>query len=221
MRRRYDIVKEGVIAVAIALVATVALAGLFSSPDDPPVTIQAWAQAQPADFVGTAANELAGTSETTMYGPPYSRGSANVQTVIVSWQKLAGVRITIDPAQDFVLAPLAKAAPVAPPLADALAMYTAASATQQQAWVTAYLKALPNAQVTNGQVSVPGSGFGPVSVLMTNELTLAQTGALDGDLVRSAGFYGTDFTKPLLFLEDGTYYASIAQAKHLTGSQWG
>ncbi|MDQ6908411.1 MAG: cytochrome b N-terminal domain-containing protein, partial [Chloroflexota bacterium] len=126
-RRRYDIVKEGVIAVAIALIATLALAGLFSSPDDPSVTIQAWAQTQPADFVGTAANELAGTSETATYGPPYSQGSANVQTVVVSWQKLAGVHINIDPAQDFVLTPLAKAAPVDPPLASALAMYKAAS----------------------------------------------------------------------------------------------
>lgn len=220
-QRRYDIVKEGVIAIAIALIATVVLAGLFSSPDDPSVTIQAWAQAQPADFVGTAANELAGTSETTTYGPPYSQGSSNVQTVIVSWQELAGVHINIDPAQDFVLRPLAKVAPVAPPLADTLAMYAAASPAQQQAWVTAYLNALPNAQVTNGQVSVPGSDFGPVSVLMSNELTLAQNGALDADLVAGAGFYGTDFTKPLLFLEDGTYYAAIAQAKHLTGSQWG
>ncbi|MDQ6740155.1 MAG: cytochrome B6, partial [Actinomycetota bacterium] len=28
-------------------------------------------------------------------------------------------------------------------------------------------------------------------------------------------------TRPLLLLEDGTYFASIAQAQHLTGSQWG
>ena len=34
-------------------------------------------------------------------------------------------------------------------------------------------------------------------------------------------FYGTDFTKPLLFLEDGAYYANQATAEHLTGDQWG
>jgi hypothetical protein len=63
--------------------------------------------------------------------------------------------------------------------------------------------------------------FGPVPVLVATELTLAQNGALDCALVANNGFYGTDFTKRLLFLEDGTYYASIAQSKHLTGSQWG
>jgi DNA-binding response OmpR family regulator len=34
-------------------------------------------------------------------------------------------------------------------------------------------------------------------------------------------FYGTKYTKPLLFLDDGSYFASLAQAQHLTGSQWG
>ncbi|MHB1854644.1 MAG: cytochrome b N-terminal domain-containing protein, partial [Acidimicrobiales bacterium] len=33
--------------------------------------------------------------------------------------------------------------------------------------------------------------------------------------------YGTDFTKPLLFIEDGSYFAAQAQADHLLGSQWG
>jgi hypothetical protein len=56
---------------------------------------------------------------------------------------------------------------------------------------------------------------------MSRELTLAQAGALDTDLVSNAGFYGTDFTKPLLFLEDGTYYASVAESQHLLGEQWG
>ena len=37
--RRYDIVKEGSIAAVVILVLTVALAGLLSSPDVPPVTV--------------------------------------------------------------------------------------------------------------------------------------------------------------------------------------
>ena len=35
------------------------------------------------------------------------------------------------------------------------------------------------------------------------------------------GFYGTDSTKPLLFLEDGQYFSNIATADHLSGTQWG
>jgi hypothetical protein len=220
-QRRYDIVKEGVIATLVALIATFVLASLFSSPDDPPVTIQAWAQAQPADFVGTAISELGGTSTTSAYGPPYNNSSDSVQTVVVSWQTLGGVHINVDPANDFVITPLTKVAPVDQPLSDALAAYNAASSDQQQKWISAYSDALANATVDGNKVSVPGSGFGPVPVLMSSELTLAQSGALDTDLVSNAGFYGTDFTKPLLFLEDGTYYASIAEAKHLTGTQWG
>jgi Cytochrome b(N-terminal)/b6/petB len=220
-RRQYDIVKEGSIAVVVALAATLVLSALFSSPDDPAVTIQAWAQAQPADFVGTAANELAGTSETAAYGPPYTDGTASVQTGLVSWQKLAGIRIPIDSAQAFVLTPLSTFAPVDPTLAAALSRYNSAGASQQQDWVNAYLDALPNATVGTSSVTVPGDNFGPLPVLMDRELTLAQSGALDSALVSSRGFYGTDFTKPLLFLEDGTYYASLAKAAHLTGSQWG
>ncbi|HZC40860.1 MAG TPA: hypothetical protein VE343_09310, partial [Streptosporangiaceae bacterium] len=34
-------------------------------------------------------------------------------------------------------------------------------------------------------------------------------------------FYGSNFTKPLLFIADGAYYANKAQAMHLTGDQWG
>jgi hypothetical protein len=56
---------------------------------------------------------------------------------------------------------------------------------------------------------------------MSTELSLAQSGGLDADLVAQHPFYGTDYTKPLLFLEDGSYFANQAQADHLTGTQWG
>ena len=44
---------------------------------------------------------------------------------------------------------------------------------------------------------------------------------IDTDLLAQRQFYGTDFTKPLLFLEDGQYYANLATAMNLTGDQWG
>jgi hypothetical protein len=53
---------------------------------------------------------------------------------------------------------------------------------------------------------------------MANELTLARSGALDTDLLSQQAFYGTNFTKPLLFIEDGAYFATQAQAMGLTGS---
>ncbi|HLK01519.1 MAG TPA: cytochrome b N-terminal domain-containing protein, partial [Streptosporangiaceae bacterium] len=62
--KRYDILKEGTFAVVIALALTFTLAGLLSSPDVPPVTVASWAKIAPADFLGTAASELNGTSLT-------------------------------------------------------------------------------------------------------------------------------------------------------------
>src|SRR5579862_1814330 len=62
--KHYDILKEGSIAAVVILVLTVGLAALLSSPDVPPVTVASWAKVAPADFLGTAASELAGTSET-------------------------------------------------------------------------------------------------------------------------------------------------------------
>jgi hypothetical protein len=50
---------------------------------------------------------------------------------------------------------------------------------------------------------------------------MARSGALDGALLSSRQFYGTDYTKPLLFIADGTYLANLAQNQHLSGDQWG
>ena len=74
--RRYDIVKEATVASLVAAILVVALASLLSSPDTPPVTIATWAKVAPADFIATAATELAGTSETAQYGPLTTTGRA-------------------------------------------------------------------------------------------------------------------------------------------------
>ena len=57
--------------------------------------------------------------------------------------------------------------------------------------------------------------------MIATELSLARSGALDANLISNQAFYGTNCTKPLLFLEDGEYFAQQASAQHLTGSQWG
>ena len=219
--RRYDILKEGAAATLVVAVIVFALAGILSSPDEPSLTIKTWATAAPADFMSTAANELAGTTETAQYGPPYSGGSANVQTLVVSWQTLAGIRQRIDAPSTFVLSPLGALAPGNPELAAALSTYRSAGSDQQQHWDAAYLKVLDKVTFSGGTPSVPAADDGPVPVLVSAELTLAQSGALDADLLSQRPFFGTDFTKPLLFIEDGAYFAAQAQAQHLLGDQWG
>ena len=219
--RRYDILKEGTIAAAVVLVLTLGLAGLLSSPDVPPVTVATWARLAPADFLATAASELNGTSETATYGPPYNSQTANAQRLLLAPADIAGITQPVNGAQDFVIVPLARQAAADPALARALASYRRAPAAQQLKWASAYASAVTKVRFTGVTPVVPATADGPVPVLLASELTLARSGALDADLLAQQPFYGTNFTKPLLFIEDGSYFVNKATAMGLSGSQWG
>ena len=219
--RRYDILKEGTIAGVVILALTLGLAALLSSPDVPSVTIQSWAKVAPADFLATAATELNGSSETATYGPPYNHGTGSVQKLLFSPAQLAGVRQPLNPAQDFVLHPLTTIASSNPSVAAALATYRAAPAAQQLKWANAYTTAVAKVKFVGGAPVLPSAADGPVPVLLANELTMARSGALDASLISKEPFYGTNFTGPLLFMEDGAYFSTRAQAMNLTGEQWG
>ena len=68
----YDLIKELVLAMVGVGVLVLLFAVVLSSPDVPPVTIAAWSQGDPVDFVTTATGELAGTTTSAAYGPPYN-----------------------------------------------------------------------------------------------------------------------------------------------------
>jgi len=219
---RYDLVKELALALLAVSVLVLGLAGVLSSPDDPAVTIQTWATKDPVDFVTTATSELSGQSGTAQYGPPYTNTPDAAQALgPIAPQAWAGVSTPIDTAQDFVLRPLGFAAVGNPTLTKALQTYEAASADQQQAWLTDYSTALGDATVANDGVSVASGDYGPVPDLMTGLLGLGRTGALDGLLLSSGNLFQTDFTRPLLFMGDGSYLSGLAADQHLTGDQWG
>jgi hypothetical protein len=151
-------------------------------------------------------------------------GTGAVQQVgPVNWQKLAGITQPVNAAQDFVLGPLAIQARTDPTVAAALRTYTGAPAAQQQRWAAAYNAATaPGAKrvpFRGGDLNLPAAG--PVPAMMAAELAMARSGALDTDLLAQRQFYGTNFTKPLLFIADGGYYATLASNMHLTGDQWG
>ena len=170
----------------------------------------------------TAASELAGTSETANYGPPYNNGTANLQRIGVSWQLLAGVRQPIDAASTFVLSPLSKARHHRPALAAPW------PATRQQRPPAPGLgPGVPQAagdKVTftaGRRRCCPWRTTARCRSCSAANCRSHAAGGLDSDLLAQQPFYGTNFTKPLLFLEDGSYFASQATAQHLTGSQWG
>ena len=220
--RSYDIVKEVCVATGVVMLIAVILTILFSSPDLPPSTVASWSRTMPIDFVTTAVTELDGTSETATYGPPYNHESAYVQHIwFINLQKWLGVSHPINAPNDFVIQPL-QMIPDDPTLQREVSAYKAAPAKTQTAWTTAYSNALAKATAkTAGPVSVPAGNYGPVAPMMSALLTLAQSGGLDGDLLTSSQFYQTDFTKPLMFLEDGNALNDRATYQHLQGTQWG
>jgi len=218
--RSYDLVKEFVVALVAVSVLTVALAALFSSPDEKQITLGTWAQAAPNDFVLTAAAELDGTSGSATYGMPYTNDPGAAQKFgPIAPQNWFGVTIPVDAAKDFVLTPLA-GVPGDAALRTALATYNAADPTQQLAWASAYDAALQKAK-DNDPAAVASGAYGPVPVLLNRLLRMARNGGLDGALLVQDAFYASDYTKPLLFIADGGYLEERAAAQHLTGEQWG
>jgi hypothetical protein len=217
--REYDLVKEFVIALVAVTVLTVALAALFSSPDEKQLTISSWSRNAPADFISTAATELDGSSGTATYGAPYTHTPDAAQKIgPVSLQHIAGVTHPIDSVNDFVVGPLT-AVPADADLSSALQQWNAASADQQQKWASAYDDALT--KVEGDAAKVPSGDYGPAPVMLNRLLTMAQSGGLDGALLSQKQFFATDYTKPLLFIADGTYLEDQARAQHLGGDQWG
>jgi hypothetical protein len=218
----YDLVKELAIALGVVLVAVTLLALRFSSPDLPAATIQNWAQQDPVDFLTTANNELAGSSLTAQYGPPYNNGSGSVQTVgPISPQAWLGVHLKIDQPRDFVVNPLIRGSIDDAAVQRAVQSWEAAGGSTQQAWHDSYARALAGAKLKGGKVVLPESNAGPVPLMLGRLLDIARAGALDGLLLTNGSVYQTDYTKPLLFISDGQYLAGLAQKQHLLGSMWG
>ena len=218
----YDLIKELAIAMAISLVLILGLGIFLSSPDVPSVTIQSWAKADPVDFTTTANDELAGASTTANYGPPYNNGTGSVQ----AWgpfspQSWAGVHATVDQPNDFVINPLKQAASNDSQLSGEISTWQGASADQQGKWHDGFAKALQDAKVADGTVTVADGDYGPVPAMLARLTQLAQAGAMDGLLLARNHVYQTDYTKPLLFMNDGGYVSGLAADQHLTGNQWG
>jgi hypothetical protein len=232
----YDLIKELCIAVGVIGLLAVLLTVLLSSPDDKPSTIAQWSRSLPVNFTATAAEELAGTSGTATYGPPYNHNGEGQHAWIIKPQKWMGVSHPIDTEQDYVVGPL-KTVPNDPALTSALATYEAAPEQQKKAWSEAYAKPLeeyesakeeekppPKTVAINsqtGRATVTAAGTGPVPVMIDGLVSLAQSGGLDGSLLTSEQFFQTDYTKPLLFMADGGLLEERAEAQHLLGEQWG
>ncbi len=216
----YDIIKEGTIAIVVVGILVVLLAVVFGSPDEPAITIKKWSNAAPIDFATTALSELNGTSISASYGAPYNHNGPGQQLGPLALARWVGVRIPINSADDFVIDPL-QSQPNNPALKSSLTAWETASASTRTTWVANYTKVAGHMTFTNGNVVVPAANAGPVPVMINDLTHMARTGALDTALLSGNGFYTTDYTKPLLFIADGSYLGNLAQKQHMLGNQWG
>jgi hypothetical protein len=216
--RSYDLVKEFVIALGAVTALSLLLAAFFWSPDDPSITMSGWAKAAPADVVATAAGELAGTTTSATYGPPYNNASEGQSVLGLKLQKWGGVGIPVNSA-DLVLQPLRDVSGD-PRLAAALRAWDALPASTQKGFATAYADALARAP-GGDPAHVARGNYGPVPFLTAAFLRLAGSGGLEGALSSSGTFYGGDQTRTMLLLSDGAYLEDQAVADHLGGDQWG
>ena len=220
----YDLIREITIVGAVVLALTILFAGVFSSGDEKPLTLQSVAQSDPVGFTTVSLSELNGSSAIAGYGQPYNNTDGAQQYLgPVSFQKLAGVTIPVDTAQVYVYAPLATVHNEA--VQSAVTTYKAATADQQAKWASAYSDALAKntngALDANGDLVLPAGDYGPLPVMFNALLTNARSGAMDGILLTNSGsFYQTDYTKSLLFLNESAL-PDRADAEHLTGDQWG
>ena len=217
----YDLVKELLVALVVVTLLVVVLAAVFSSPDQPPLTLQSVARTTPQIYVQSMLDELDGNSAVAGYGPPYNDGTGSVQYIgPLSVQKLIGVHIPVNTAQDYVLGPLSQVAPTNPTWRAALAQFNAAPAQRQAAWENAYNTALGKSTPAGSKLSVPACACGPVPTMLSALLELGQQGAMDGLLLTNGHFYQTDYTRPLLFMQNDAV-TNLAGQLHLQGSQWG
>jgi hypothetical protein len=221
-KKPYDLLREGLIVFLVVAVVVVVVAAILSSPDYPTVRAEDVANRQPVAFVETSANILAGNSGIQDYGPPYTPDRDNAQSLFgIAPANWFGVRIRIDPSQDFIIKPLTRLAVIDKSVGSALQTYQAASDDQQQAWLTDYISALDDATVVSGEVQVPSGDYGPVPTLMSGMLALGRSGLLEGALESGARLpFTTDFTRSLLFFQDDVD-AEVADTLNLSGDQWG
>lgn len=216
--KRYDIVKEGTIALVFVVIVTIVLSLFMGSPDEPPLTFKGWAVSNADNFYATAVQELAGTSGTATYGPPYNNAADGLNMGPLWLQKWAGITRPIDSVNDFVIDPLSTQV-LSMDVANALSIWKSASATQKQAWATSYDDAITKVE---GKLSdVPAGEYGPVPALAQGLTDMAKGGALDAALLSQGGFFQTDNTKQILFFGDGSYLDDAGTAANLQGGTWG
>lgn len=214
------------ILALVLLVVIAGVAAIVGSPNAPRETIVDASTNDPGGAVLAFTQELDGTATSSGNASEYGMG---------------------DPAQVFVIRPVRSALPLltgqisVPQLptlqgsdvATALATYSAADGTQQQAWSSAYDQALgtlmPDTGGADGMAPAPSptypqiggltGDFGPVPTIVEADLFLSRSGYLQ-DYLQSVD-PGHSFHLVNLWLYDHPALLNTALDQGLTDDQWG
>jgi hypothetical protein len=200
------------ILAAVLFALIVAVAAIVGSPNWPRDTIAGVTKDDPGGAILAFTQELDGTASSASNAQEWGMG---------------------DPGQVFVLNPLRQYAPLlGSNVQGAIQTYDGASADQQQAWATAYDKALATITPQGGDSGMGGmpspdyakidtlqGDFGPVPTLVKADLQLAQGGYLEEYL--QAVDPGHSFHLTNIWLYDHPQLLNTAVDQGLTDDQWG
>ncbi len=196
----------------VLLVVVAVLAAMVGSPNWPKDSISGVSTTDPGGAILAFTQELNGTASSSANAQEFGMG---------------------DPGQVFVLNPLRQAAPLlGSAVQQAITTYDAASAPQQQTWVSNYAKALDTITPAGGDSLSEGitspdfskidtlkGDFGPVPVLLKANVQLAQNGYLEQYL--QAINPGHSYHLTNIWLYDHPQMLNAAVAQGLTDDQWG
>ena len=210
-RRPYDLIRELIISGSIVAFLVIVLTVVFASADPPPVTMKEWATQSPRDFLATTLQEVAESSLSATYGPPYQTTAQSGSTQgfgPISPEEWFGQEIPIRTFTDYVERPLSTIP--GNPASAALAQWKAASTPQREAWEKAYVNALkqaPQAPSSNGTYEVPAGEYGPLGPILSAQYSLARSGGLDAALIgqnehSTSIWYSNNQTFPLMYFGD-------------------
>ncbi len=228
-QKDFDLIKEGTVSLVIVIVLVVVVSLIWKAPYSPAITNQQIANSNPILFEQTALNDLDGQSAMASYGPPYNNGWKGNITAAQSIGPLDpeawwGTPYQVIPYSADVMKPLQMLATASgnTSLKQALSTYISASPAQQQSWDQNYNNALAKAKVENGKIVVPFGSYGPVALMMKDEMTMGKSGLLSGALNRETnqGVYRWNVQNDLLFLQ-GAPLEQIAKSRDILGGQWG
>ena len=196
----------------VLLIVVAALAAAVGSPNFPRDSVESVSKADPGGSILAFTQELDGASSSTSNAQEFGMGS---------------------PGDVFVHLPLHQAAWfLGPQVQGALTTWDAASPQQRQTWASNYDKALGSITPMGGNAMSAGTpspdfskintlqgDFGPVPVMVKDDLRLAQNGYLDQYLQSNEA--GHSYHLVNIWLYDHPNMLNTAVALGLTDDQWG